>query len=107
MSIATFKPNKSGFAEMARGAEIRAAVLAEAAKAQAVAESFAAEHVHSGEYGVSFQTRSETQVFAGHARAIGILENTSPHAAAVEWANAQDPTAYRILGRTLAALRDG
>lgn len=107
MSRSSFRPNPRAFAQMGRGPEIQAACLSVAGKAQTIAEGLAAEHVYSGEYLASFNVRATEVEWGGHLRAAGILENLSPHAAAVEWANAQDPTAYRVLGRTAAALRDG
>lgn len=106
----TFKPNSAGFRAMAAGPEVAAAVRAEAEKAKLIAEALSQDFRVTGEYASSFVvTEGETELqteFGPHAVATGTLTNTSAHAAAVEWGNANDDVAHHVLGRTAAALRE-
>lgn len=110
-----FQLDERGFAEMAVGPEIAAAVLAEVERARAIAESLSADFVVSGDYIGSFETSAQVHRLPGdyggrpHDAVVGILLNTSEHAVAVEYGfegRAAAPTrkAHRVLGRTLAAL---
>jgi hypothetical protein len=103
-----YVPNDAGFQALAVGDEIRAACLAEAERAQVIAQGLAADFTVTGEYESSFDTRSDTVPLATgygtHAVAAGILENTADHAAAVEWGNAHDHQPHRVFGRTLEAM---
>lgn len=107
----TFKANSAGFREMAVGVEIAAAVLAIATKALAEAEVLSLPFKDSGDYMASFKVRNEVTSlktgFGSHAVVAGILENTSDHAAAVEWGNKRDHKAHRVLGRVLDGLNHG
>ena len=106
---ATFKPNHAGFRAMAVGPEVAAAVLSVAEKGRAEAEALSADFAKTGDYEKSFVVRPEvTQLrtgFGSHAVATAILENVSPHAAAVEWGNARDHRPHRVLGRVLDGLQ--
>lgn len=102
---ANFKPSHAGFRAMAVSPEIEAAVLAIATKGLAEAVTLSAEFTKTGDYESSFNVRPtvsqlHTQ-FGSHAVATAVLENTSDHAAAVEWGNANDHKAHRVLGRVL------
>lgn len=105
-----FQPNSAAFRAMAVGPEIRAAVTAEAKRAQTIAKGLAEDFRVSGEYidgfVVTTQTDRLTTAFGEHDVAIGELINLSPHAAAVEWGNKHDHRAHHVLGRTLSALSD-
>lgn len=107
--------DRQGFAEMAVGPEIAAAVLAEAERARGIAESLSADFVVTGDYIASFQTDAEVQHLPGdfggraHDAVVGVLLNTSDHAVGVEYgyegrSGAPTKKAHRVLGRTLAAL---
>ena len=106
---ATFKPNHAGFRAMAVSPEIEAAVLAIAEKGKAEAIALSADFIKTGDYEKSFEVRPEiTQLrtaFGTHDVATAVLENTSPHAAAVEWGNAHDHRPHRVLGRVLDGLQ--
>lgn len=96
---------------MAIGPEVQAAVLAIAEEAKAIAEGLSEEFRKTGDYADSFNVRASETVlttgFGSHPVAAGILENLSPHAAAVEWGNTHDHRPHRVLGRTLEALDRG
>lgn len=102
MADVTYRPNQEGLRALANGPEVRAMLREIAEKAKAHAESIAP--VDTGEYAGAFRIVETTVEIDGRPRAAARLENFAPHAAAVEWANAQDPTADRVLGRTLDAL---
>lgn len=113
--MATFIMDHEGFAAMAVGPEVTAICLAEAQRAQAIAEGLAADFVRTGEYESSFEASVEIQHLPGdfggtpHDAAVGILINTSAHAVAVEYgyegrSDAETQSAHRVFGRTLAAL---
>jgi len=89
---------------MAVGPEVRAIVLSVAEEARAAAEALSADFAKTGHYAASFNVRSDTVTFAGHARAAGVLENTADYAAGVEWGNARDHKPHRVLGRVLDTL---
>lgn len=107
----TFKRDSAGFRQAAVSSEIRAAVTAKAKEAEAVAKSLASEITVTGEYEASFNVRTEdvelTTGFGAHAVAAGILENTAPHAAAVEWGNARDHRPHHILSRAIDGIGHG
>lgn len=107
-----------GFAEMAVGPEIVAAVQAVAEKAKAIALGLSTDFVVTGDYIDSFETYSATTQLPAmgsspsHAAAVGFLTNTSDHAVGVEYGyrgrdDAPTKRAHRVLGRTLAMLGDG
>lgn len=111
MGDVTFKASHKGFKEMAISDEIRAVCLAAAEKAKVEAIALAADHVKTGDYEASFNVRSADVTlktgFGIHAVAAGILENTSEHAAAVEWGNHRRHQPDHILKRTLGMLDHG
>lgn len=107
--------NHQGFAAMAVGPEIAAAVLAEAERAKAIAISLSTDFVEKGEYISSFETFMELLHLpaAGrsraHTAACGIVENFAEYAIDVEYGHdgrhdAPTKKAHRVFGRTLAAL---
>jgi hypothetical protein len=103
-----FTPNPAGIHALAVGPEMTSLVLAVAEKGKLEAEAFAAEFIKSGDYEKSFVVRSKIAgtVKPGSAkRATAILENTSGHAAAVEWGNAHNHKTHRVLGRVLDGLQ--
>jgi hypothetical protein len=59
----------------------------------------------TGEYAASFVSGSEIRKGPGAHRAIGFLNNTSDHAAFVEY-GADDTPAYHVLARALNAMGD-
>jgi hypothetical protein len=105
MASGTYQPNNAGFQEAALGPEIRAALQAIGEKAKATAEALAQDFRVSGDYASSFVLSESSSIQGRNRRAMVQLENTSPHAAAVEWGNAHDHRAHRVLGRTLDSLR--
>lgn len=108
---ATFKPNSKAFRQMAVGPEIRAAVTAEAKRAEGIAKGLSEDFWVTGEYIESFDVSTETvrleTSFGGHDVAAGKLTNLAGHAAAVEWGNKRDHRAHHVLARTAAALSHG
>lgn len=115
MASGHFIMDHHGFAEMAVGPEIAAAVKAEAERAKAIAEGLSTYFIVTSEYIDSFEVAVEVQELpsAGrspaHAAAVGILRNLSGHAVGVEYgyrgrSDAPTKKAHRVLGRTLAAL---
>lgn len=105
MGNVSFKANSEAFKAMAVGPEITAIVTEVASKALQVAESLAEPFRRTGDYMSSFNVRAEVVTlrtgFGSHPVSAGILENTSDHAAAVEWGNKKDSHAHHVLGRTL------
>jgi hypothetical protein len=108
MAQSSFQPNSSGIRDLMDSTELQAACVAEAERAQAIAEGLAAEITRTGEYERSFQVRPDRVVVVTRRgisiRNGAVLENTSGHAAAVEWGNAHDHTPHHILNRTLDLL---
>lgn len=106
-----FKPNHAGFKAIAVGPEVAAALLSVAEKGKAIAEALAEPFRVSGDYVDSFNARvDETTLrtrFGVHPVAVGVLENTSPHAAAVEFGNHNDHRAHHVMARTGEALEAG
>lgn len=111
----TYTPDHRGFAELAVGPELAAAVKAIAEEAKGIAEGLSSDFVVSGEYIGSFEASTEVRELpsAGrspsHPAVVGILLNTSDHAVAVEYgykgrSDAPTRRAHRVFGRTLAAL---
>ncbi len=111
MTTTTFKWNRPAWRAMAVGPEVAAEVLAIAEKAKGEAEGLSSDFRVTGEYQSSFQVRPDVTTlntgFGSHPVAAGILENLSDHAAAVEWGNARDHKAHRVLGRVLDAMKHG
>lgn len=110
MATVRFEPNFSAFRDLANGPEMRAACLAEAERAQVIAEGLAADFSKTGTYARSFSVRTETVDLGSGPRVAGILENDATnaeghvYAASVEWGNKNDHNPHRVLGRTLDAL---
>lgn len=113
-----FKPNDAGFKELANGEEMKAVMLEIAEKGKTIAEGLSADirsdnndprHEH---YQDSFYADTTTVEFAGEnpgPRVAGVVGNTRPYAAAVEYGYKgrsadESSDAHRVLGRTLAAL---
>lgn len=115
MASGKFIMDHQGFAQMAVGPEVAAAVLAAAENAKAIAEGLSTDFRVTGDYQDSFEAFLEIKELpAGgssqpHRAACGILENFSDHAVGVEYgyrgrAQAETKKAHRVLGRTLAAI---
>lgn len=92
-------PSALEWRRLATGPEIRAALLAEAARAEGIAVGISPRR--TGQYSSSFRITEATVLLAGRWRAAARLENTAPYAATVE---VQD--GHRVLGRTLASLKE-
>lgn len=101
MSSATYVPDESGFRALAVGPELLAACMAVAERGRAYAEVISAPFSDTGEYAGSFDVQPAVTVVNRLPRASARLENTAPHAAAVEWGNENVPNPHRPLGRTL------
>jgi hypothetical protein len=108
MAGVNFKPNHEGFKALAVSPEVSRVLLEVAEKGKAIAEGLAQPFRESGNYADSFNARLDvTQLktrFGTHAAAMGVLENTSRHAAAVEWGNKHDSKAHHVISRTAEAL---
>ena len=106
--MATFKPNSSAFKEMAVGPEVTRVVLEIATKGLPIAQALSADFTNDGDYLANFNVRADIAElrtgFGAHPVAAGVLENTSGHAAAVEWGNKHSHKAHHVLGRTLEAM---
>lgn len=104
----TYKARSAGFKEIAVGPEVAAAVISIAAKGLAVAQGLAQPFRETGDYADSFNVHADIVPlrtrFGSHMVAAGVLENTSEHAAAVEWGNKDDSKAHHVLERTAEAL---
>lgn len=105
-----YTPDNAGWAQIRNSPEILAACVAEAHRAQAIAEALSEPFTDTGDYASSFRVVPTTVVFTGTGvsngpRAAARLENTSGHAAAVEWKNSVNGRVpHRVLGRTLEQL---
>jgi hypothetical protein len=108
MGAGTYKSKSAGWAALAISPEVEAACVAVATKGLSIAGQLAATITVTGEYEDSFDVRTEiTQLstgFGSHPVVSAILENTSGHAAAVEWGNVDDHRAHHILLKTLLTL---
>lgn len=105
-----YKPNDAGLRALLLGPEVRSVLRAQATKAMAVAQADAASFADTGQYAASFQVTDTTTTIRGFPRAAARLENTSDHAAAVEWGyhgrqGSASTSAHRTLGRALDSLR--
>lgn len=103
-----YQRSRRGFQEIANSPEIHAALEAVAKVAKTYAEGLAQDFRRTGDYADNFQIVPLTVMWEGRfagPRAAVRLENTSDHAAAVEWGNRHDDQPHRTLGRTLDALR--
>jgi len=101
-------PSTAEWRRLATNPQIRASLMRVGAEAMAHAKELASSHTKSGEYENSFQLVESTLFVNGHPRAAVRLENTSGHAAALEWGswgNRKDPRKHSrpalILTRTL------
>lgn len=82
----SYKPDRAGMDALVQSLDMGRAMVQVAEVGRRWAESAAPRD--SGEYAGSFQVRQETVRFRGRFsgdRAGAVLENTAPHAAAVEW----------------------
>ncbi len=99
---------KRGIARCAVGPELRGVVDAIAHTAELYAKSISPrsrrQHQH---YQDSFRHQRTTVVLPPRwpmRRVCARLWNVAPHAAAVEWGGAHNPTGHRVLGKTLERL---
>lgn len=93
-----YVPDHKGIAALALGGEMAAAMLHIANDGARIARGLAlADAYDTGEYADSFTVRPAivTAGWKNEPRRGAVIENTAPHAAAVEWKNND-----RILGRT-------
>jgi hypothetical protein len=84
-SVKYTPPNSAEWRALATNPELRASLHAVGDKAVAHMKELAAPHVESGDYIDSFQVVDSTTVINGHPRASVEVQNTSPHAASLEW----------------------
>lgn len=110
---AVYKPNGDGFKRMAaESPQIKEALRLVAEKAKVYAEGIATHFIVTGDYLASFKVDTEVIAWTGQypgPRQTAVLQNTSGHAAAVEWgykgrSGDESTSAHRVLGRTLDAL---
>ncbi|HVX20885.1 MAG TPA: hypothetical protein VHB02_06035 [Acidimicrobiales bacterium] len=109
-----YVPNHEGFAALAVSDEIRSAVRARTEQAEALAIEFSADfvsdrHGDGQRYIDSFETYLTTAEVGEefpHESAVGVLKNTAPWAAAVEWGNSHAQKPHRVFGRVVDALSD-
>ncbi|HEV3309960.1 MAG TPA: hypothetical protein VG815_05545 [Chloroflexota bacterium] len=108
MANASFKANSAAFKEMAVGPEVTAIVTEIAARGLEIAQGLSEPFAKTHDYATSFNVRTAVVIlrtgFGSHPVVAGILENTSDHAAAVEWGNKKDSRSHHVLGRTLEEL---
>lgn len=105
---AYYKPNPQGFQDLANSPEMHDLLDHVAGKAKVFAEALAEDFRRTGEYADSFAVVPLTVIWEGRfggPRAASRLENSSSHAAAVEWGNSHDQNPHRVLSRTLDALK--
>lgn len=100
------KPSQREWTQMATGKEIRKSLLEIGAKGLTFAEAQAAEFVRTGDYAKSFQLVESTNITA-KPRAEVRLENTSDHAAAIEWPHPDSKKHHPVLRMTLEYLSKG
>lgn len=100
MASVRYVPDEGGTRAIAVGPELQAACLAVAEEGKGYAETLAQQFRDTGEYAESFHVAPMSLVIGRLPRAGARLENTSDHAAAVEWGNANVPNPHRVLGRT-------
>lgn len=102
---AEYERSREGFQAIANSPELHAALAEVAEKGKVFAEALSQEFRRTGDYAGSFSIVPETVLWRRGPRAAVRLENTSDHAAAVEWGNQHDHRPHRTLGRTLDALK--
>jgi hypothetical protein len=98
------KPTQREWTQLATGSEIRQGVRAVAEIGKTYAEARAAEFIKTGDYARSFQVVESTNILK-HPRAEARLENTSDHAAAIEWPHPGTKKSHPIMRMTLEYLR--
>lgn len=106
--MSEYRRSPEGFRAIANSPEIHAALAEVAEKAKVFAEGLAQDFRRTGDYAGSFAVVPVTVIWEGRyggPRAAARLENTSDHAAAVEWGNKNDQHPHRTLGRTADALK--
>jgi hypothetical protein len=84
-SVKYTPPNAAEWRALATNPELRVSLHAVGDKAVAHMKELAAPHTDSGDYEKSFQVVDSTTVINGHPRASVEVQNTSPHAASLEW----------------------
>lgn len=103
MGNATYQSDPAAWQALALSDDVAAAVKAVAEVGKGMAEAMASDFDVTGDYQSSFDVRSTTAQIttkAGvHEAVVAILENTSPHALAVEFGNQHDSAAHHVLGR--------
>lgn len=109
-----FKPNDAGLQAFLRSPGVIAGLQEVTHKGKAIGEGLSQNFRVSGEYAAGFETRILFKVLPGTSgpRAVGVIANTSDHAAAVEYgyegrSGAETKKAHRVFGRILAALSSG
>ena len=110
MADNAYRPSRAGVAKFLRSPQISAALLAIAENGKTYAESISPRE--TGDYASSWKVSRSTFTVKGEPRAAAKLENTSGHAAAVEFgyagrANRPGQSRHRVLGRTLEHMRRG
>lgn len=103
-----YKRSRAGFLQIANSPELHTALAEVAEKAKTAAEVLAQDFRKTGNYADNFEVVPLSVIWEGRfsgPRAAVRLENTSDHAAAVEWGNKHDQHPHRVLGRTLDALK--
>lgn len=99
----SYKSDPAGMAALVNSPGMGAAMVQAAEVGRRYAESIAPRD--TGEYARSFQVRQETVRFRGRFagnRAGAVLENTSDHAAAVEWGQGR-----HVLARAATVIENG
>lgn len=92
MSVIRYKPDRAGTNKLMRSPEVRDVLRSVAEAAIPFAESISPER--TGEYKASFRVTTQEAAGPHMDRAGARLENTSPHAARVEWEDG-----YHVLAR--------
>lgn len=102
-----YTPNRSGFAQLMIGPEVRAAITEAAKAAESRAVALTTPITETGQYARSFAVVQDgTVVLFGSPRASVLLINTAPYAAVVEWGH-RGHKGHRILGRAMGAKTGG
>ena len=104
----SYRRRAQGWREITNSPEMHAALAEVAEKAKAEAEGLAQDFRRTGDYAGSFAVVPLTVIWKGRysgPRAAVRLENTSDHAAAVEWGTKNERNNHRTLGRTLDSLK--
>jgi hypothetical protein len=80
-------PNSAEWRSLATNPKLRSSLRVVGRKAMGHMKELAASHTDTGNYEHSFQVVDSTTIINGHPRASVEVQNTSPHAAALEWGN--------------------